>query len=163
MSENNPPKVALLILDGWGINHNPAVSAIEAASTPFMDSLIKTYPNNVLTTFGEKVGLPEGQMGNSEVGHMNIGAGRIVYQELVRINKAFAEKQVEGSLIYKDSVTFAEDHTKRVHIMGLLSDGGVHSHISHLFSLCEILSKNLSLKFLFMFFSMVATQTRCQA
>ncbi|MBK6364161.1 MAG: 2,3-bisphosphoglycerate-independent phosphoglycerate mutase [Saprospiraceae bacterium] len=146
MSENNPPKVALLILDGWGINHNPAVSAIEAASTPFMDSLIKTYPNNVLTTFGEKVGLPEGQMGNSEVGHMNIGAGRIVYQELVRINKAFAEKQVEGSLIYKDSVTFAEDHTKRVHIMGLLSDGGVHSHISHLLSLCELFSKKPELE-----------------
>jgi 2,3-bisphosphoglycerate-independent phosphoglycerate mutase len=140
MFENNHSKVALLILDGWGINHNPAVSAIEAASTPFMDSLMKTYPNSVLTTFGEKVGLPEGQMGNSEVGHMNIGAGRIVYQELVRINKAFEDKDVEKSMIFKDSITFAQNNTKRIHIMGLLSDGGVHSHISHAMSLCNILS-----------------------
>ena len=79
-------KSALIILDGWGINPNPAVSAIEAANTPYFDSLWKKYPHNTLITFGEDVGLPEGQMGNSEVGHLNIGAGRVIYQELARIN-----------------------------------------------------------------------------
>jgi 2,3-bisphosphoglycerate-independent phosphoglycerate mutase len=139
-------KVALIILDGWGINHDPKVSAIEAASTPFFDHLIQSFPNNVLTTFGEEVGLPEGQMGNSEVGHMNIGAGRIVYQELVRINKAFKEKTIENNPAFLNTLEFAGKNTKRIHLMGLLSDGGVHSHIDHVSGLCEILKHHQDLE-----------------
>lgn len=132
-------RVALIILDGWGINHNQNVSAIEAANTNVMGRLIQDFPSATLTTFGEEVGLPEGQMGNSEVGHMNIGAGRIVYQELARINKAVREKELLTNPVLLDAVRYAQTHTKKIHLMGLVSDGGVHAHINHLIGLCEML------------------------
>ncbi|MBP9196372.1 MAG: 2,3-bisphosphoglycerate-independent phosphoglycerate mutase [Saprospiraceae bacterium] len=132
-------KLALIILDGWGINPNPAISAIEAATTPVVDHLLQTQPNATLTTFGEEVGLPEGQMGNSEVGHINIGAGRVVYQELARINKAFRENELLSNKVFCDAIEFAKSNTKKIHLLGLVSDGGVHSHIEHLKGLCEIL------------------------
>lgn len=131
--------LALVILDGWGINPDPAVSAIAAANTPVMDRLLDKYPNATLTTFGEEVGLPEGQMGNSEVGHINIGAGRIVYQELARINKAIRERELLTNEVFIDAVKFSTLNTKKIHLLGLVSDGGVHSHIDHLLGLCEIL------------------------
>ncbi len=131
-------KVLLLILDGWGHGPKPEVSAIAQAQTPFIDSLYKKYPNAELVTFGEQVGLPEGQMGNSEVGHLNIGAGRIVYQELARINKAIRDKELHQNATLLDALQHAKQHNKAVHFMGLVSDGGVHSHISHLKALCDI-------------------------
>ena len=132
-------RVALIILDGWGINKDPKVSAIQAAQTPVMDRLMVEFPSATLTTFGEAVGLPEGQMGNSEVGHMNIGAGRIVYQELARINKAFRENELQTNQILVDAIQYARIHTKKIHLLGLVSDGGVHSHVNHLLGLCDIL------------------------
>lgn len=137
--QNLKKDVALVILDGWGVNINPKISAIAAANTPYMDSLLDHYPSSTLTTFGEEVGLPVGQMGNSEVGHINIGAGRIVYQELARINKAIREKELLSNPVFTDSITYAKQHTKRIHLLGLVSDGGVHSHIDHLLGLCELL------------------------
>ncbi|HNL06846.1 MAG TPA: 2,3-bisphosphoglycerate-independent phosphoglycerate mutase [Chitinophagales bacterium] len=131
-------KVMLIILDGWGINHNPAISAIEYAQTPYMDSLLRTYPNNTLITHSEMVGLPDGQMGNSEVGHLNIGAGRIVYQELLRINRAFSQKTIDHNATLLAALQYAQTHQKAVHLLGLVSDGGVHSHINHLKGLCDI-------------------------
>lgn len=134
-------KLALIILDGWGINPDPSVSAIEAAYTPVMDQLIETKPNATLTTFGEEVGLPDGQMGNSEVGHINIGAGRVVYQELARINKAIRENELLTNKVFCDAINFAKNNTKKIHLLGLVSDGGVHSHIDHLLGLCKILKQ----------------------
>ncbi|HMT51939.1 MAG TPA: 2,3-bisphosphoglycerate-independent phosphoglycerate mutase [Saprospiraceae bacterium] len=131
--------VALIILDGWGINNDKNVSAIAAANTPVVDNLKAQYPHACLTTFGENVGLPDGQMGNSEVGHINIGAGRVVYQELARINKAFRERELLSNQVFLDAIQYAKSHTKRIHLLGLVSDGGVHSHIDHLAGLCEIL------------------------
>ncbi len=131
--------LALVILDGWGINADKSVSAIAAAYTPIMDHLFENYPAATLTTFGEDVGLPEGQMGNSEVGHINIGAGRVVYQELARINKAIREKELLSNQVFVDAVQFASNNTKKIHLLGLVSDGGVHSHIDHLMGLCDIL------------------------
>lgn len=131
-------RVALIILDGWGHGPNPKVSAIAQANTPFMDSLYKNYPNSELVTYGEAVGLPEGQMGNSEVGHLNIGAGRIVYQELARINKAIRERELHENPVLLKALKYAKDNNKPVHLMGLVSDGGVHSHIRHLEALCDI-------------------------
>ena len=107
--------LALVILDGWGINQNKAISAIAAANTPIVDGLLDQYPNATLTTFGEKVGLPEGQMGNSEVGHINIGAGRVVYQELARINKAIRDKELLSNQVFIDAIQFASNNTKRIH------------------------------------------------
>ncbi len=135
-------KVALLILDGWGHGLNPAVSAIAQANTPFVDSLYDKFPNAELTTHGELVGLPAGQMGNSEVGHLNIGAGRIVYQELLRINNAIKDKTLDNNAVLKDAMTYAKEHNKPIHLMGLVSDGGVHSHIEHIKGLCDILHDN---------------------
>ncbi|KXK39259.1 MAG: 2,3-bisphosphoglycerate-independent phosphoglycerate mutase [Saprospiraceae bacterium] len=132
-------RLALIILDGWGINHNPKVSAIEAARTPVMDRLLENFPSATLITFGEEVGLPEGQMGNSEVGHMNIGAGRVVYQELARINKAIREKELLNNKVFSEAVEYAASHTKKIHLLGLVSDGGVHAHINHLLGLCDLL------------------------
>lgn len=132
--------LALIILDGWGINHNPRVSAIEAAETPVIDGLLERFPNATLTTFGEEVGLPEGQMGNSEVGHMNIGAGRVVYQELARINKAVRENELQSHPVFTESIQYAVSHGKKIHLLGLVSDGGVHSHTAHLAGLCDLLS-----------------------
>ena len=132
-------KVALIILDGWGIGSDPTRSAIAQASTPFYHQLIATYPNATLFTYGEYVGLPDGQMGNSEVGHINIGAGRIIYQELARINKAVREKELHQMPILLDAIRAAKERNAKIHLMGLVSDGGVHSHITHLLALCDIL------------------------
>tara|TARA_R110002074_G_scaffold84015_3_gene186652 strand:+ start:2880 stop:4397 length:1518 start_codon:yes stop_codon:yes gene_type:complete len=128
-------KVVLMILDGWGKSPDPKVSAIDNAQTPFIDSLYTTYPSASLRTDGLHVGLPDGQMGNSEVGHMNLGAGRIVYQDLVKINLAVKNKTLQEELVLKNAFKYAKTNNKNVHFLGLVSDGGVHSHISHLFGL----------------------------
>lgn len=127
----------LMILDGWGINHDPKVSAIEKANTPFIDECLEKYPNATLVTYGMKVGLPEGQMGNSEVGHMNLGAGRVVYQNLTRINLAVENKTLLNEEVLKSEFQFTRDNNKKLHFIGLVSDGGVHSHINHLFGLLD--------------------------
>ncbi len=121
-----------MILDGWGKSPDPKVSAIEQANTPFIDSLYTQYPNSNLLTDGMNVGLPEGQMGNSEVGHMNLGAGRIVYQDLAKINKAVAEDTLKNEEVLQTAFSYAKSNNKPVHFLGLVSDGGVHSHIDHL-------------------------------
>ncbi|WP_034922584.1 2,3-bisphosphoglycerate-independent phosphoglycerate mutase [Gillisia sp. CAL575] len=125
-------KVILMILDGWGITQDPKVSAISRANTPFIDSLFKNYPNAQLLTHGMNVGLPEGQMGNSEVGHMNLGAGRIVYQDLAKINLAVQNNSLISEPVLEQAFDYALRNNKPIHFMGLLSDGGVHSHINHL-------------------------------
>ena len=130
-------KVILMILDGWGKSPDPKISAIENANTPFIDSLYKNYPNANLLTDGMNVGLPEGQMGNSEVGHMNLGAGRIVYQDLAKINLAVKENTLKDEKVLKDAFLYAKENNKPVHFLGLLSDGGVHSHITHLKGLIQ--------------------------
>ena len=134
--------VLLMILDGWGISPDPKVSAVAQANTPFYDKALKTYANATLKTYGMDVGLPEGQMGNSEVGHMNIGAGRIVYQDFARINKAIAENTFKDEQKLKSALVYATEHNKPIHLLGLLSDGGVHSHINHLKALIEICEAN---------------------
>jgi len=131
-------KVLLMILDGWGKSPDPKVSAIDHANTPFVDALYKQYPNADLLTDGMNVGLPEGQMGNSEVGHMNIGAGRIVYQDLAKINLAVQNNTLKDEKALKDAFLYAKNNDKAVHFLGLLSDGGVHSHIKHLKGLIEV-------------------------
>ena len=125
-------KVILLILDGWGITQDEKVSAVAQANTPYFDSLIQKYPNAQLFTHGMNVGLPDGQMGNSEVGHMNLGAGRIVYQDLAKINLAVQNKSLKTEPVLEQAFDYAVRNNKPVHFMGLLSDGGVHSHIDHL-------------------------------
>lgn len=130
-------KVILMILDGWGINPDENVSAIAKAHTPFYDSCLQKYPNATLITYGSEVGLPDGQMGNSEVGHMNLGAGRIVYQNLVRLNMAVQNKTFLNESILNSQFQFARDNNKKVHFIGLTSNGGVHSHISHLYGLLD--------------------------
>ncbi|AUP78412.1 2,3-bisphosphoglycerate-independent phosphoglycerate mutase [Flavivirga eckloniae] len=130
-------KVILMILDGWGNSPDPKVSAIDHANTSFIDSLYKKYPFATLRTDGLHVGLPEGQMGNSEVGHMNLGAGRIVYQDLVKVNLAVKNKTLNNEEVLVDAFNYAKTNNKDVHFLGLLSDGGVHSHINHLFGLLE--------------------------
>uniref|UniRef100_UPI0040491D9D 2,3-bisphosphoglycerate-independent phosphoglycerate mutase n=1 Tax=Flavobacterium sp. TaxID=239 RepID=UPI0040491D9D len=130
-------KVILMILDGWGHSPDPEVSAIDHANTPFIDGLYHKYPNAELRTDGLNVGLPEGQMGNSEVGHMNLGAGRIVYQELTRINLAVKNKTLSQEKVVQEAFAYAAQNNKRVHFLGLVSDGGVHSHTSHLRGLLE--------------------------
>lgn len=131
-------KTMLVILDGWGHGPNRKADAIAQARVPFVNSLYQKYPNSELVTYGEEVGLPEGQMGNSEVGHLNIGAGRVVYQELARINKAIRDKTLHKHEALLEALRFAKANDKPVHFMGLLSDGGVHSHIEHLKALCDI-------------------------
>ncbi|MBF8148445.1 2,3-bisphosphoglycerate-independent phosphoglycerate mutase [Winogradskyella sp. F6397] len=128
-------KVILMILDGWGKSPDPKVSAIDNAQTPFIDSLYTKYPNASLRTDGLHVGLPEGQMGNSEVGHMNLGAGRIVYQDLVKINLAVENNTLREEPVLKTAFEYAKANNKNVHLLGLVSDGGVHSHINHLYGL----------------------------
>ena len=125
-------KVILMILDGWGKSPDPKVSAIDNAQTPFIDSLYTKYPSAELRTDGLHVGLPEGQMGNSEVGHMNLGAGRIVYQDLAKINLAVKNNTLAKEPVLIDAFKYAKDNDRDVHFLGLLSDGGVHSHIDHL-------------------------------
>lgn len=129
--------VLLMILDGWGNSPDPKVSAIDHANTPFIDSLYKKYPFAQLRTDGLNVGLPEGQMGNSEVGHMNLGAGRIVYQDLAKINLAVQNNTLSAEPVLQEAFNYAKVHNKPVHFVGLLSDGGVHSHINHLFGLLD--------------------------
>ena len=131
-------KIMLLILDGWGYGKKFESDAIANANTPIMDLLKKTYPNSTLVTHGEQVGLPKGQMGNSEVGHLNIGAGRIVYQELLRINNAIKSGELQKHPVLLDALRYAKENNKPVHFMGLVSDGGVHSHIDHLLALCDV-------------------------
>jgi 2,3-bisphosphoglycerate-independent phosphoglycerate mutase len=131
-------KAFLLILDGWGLGQKPEADAIKQADTPFFDHLWEKYPHSTLITHGEDVGLPDGQMGNSEVGHLNIGAGRIVWQELARINKAIRERTLHQNKVLLEALDYAKAHDKPVHLLGLVSDGGVHSHINHLKALCDI-------------------------
>ncbi len=131
-------KVILMILDGWGIATNPEVSAIDKADTPFVDGLYDKYPHSKLEASGMAVGLPEGQMGNSEVGHMNIGAGRVVYQDLVKLNLAVEEKTLGDNETLMKGLKYAKDNGKKVHFIGLVSNGGVHSHINHLKGLCTL-------------------------
>lgn len=131
-----------MILDGWGKSPDPKVSAIDNAETPFIDSLYTKYANASLRTDGLHVGLPEGQMGNSEVGHMNLGAGRIVYQDLVKINLAVENKTLQDEQVLKDAFEYAKANGKDVHFLGLVSDGGVHSHINHLFGLLDAAKEN---------------------
>jgi len=125
-------KTLLMILDGWGIAQNPEVSAIHLAHTPFMDGLYGRYPAATLEASGLAVGLPDGQMGNSEVGHMNLGAGRIVYQDLVKINLAFGSGEISNFQVLADAFALAKKSNKKLHFIGLVSDGGVHAHINHL-------------------------------
>lgn len=133
-------KVILIIMDGWGLGKKKESDAIQNANTPFVSSLYKKYPNTTLVTCGEAVGLPAGQMGNSEVGHLNLGAGRIVYQELEKINVAVRSGEFQKNNILLNSLNYAKENNKSLHLMGLVSDGGVHSHINHLkaiTSLCK--------------------------
>lgn len=135
-------KVALVILDGWGKVDNPEISAIANAQTPTMDKLYQQYPDAELVTFGGQVGLPEGQIGNSEVGHMNIGAGRVVYQSLARINKALKDQEVGTNPVFEQMLCHAQEGNKRLHLMGLVSDGGVHSSLEHLKGICDLLKSH---------------------
>jgi 2,3-bisphosphoglycerate-independent phosphoglycerate mutase len=131
-------KVILIIMDGWGLGKVKSSDAIQHANTPFVSSLYNKYPNNTLVTCGEDVGLPEGQMGNSEVGHLNLGAGRIVYQELQRINVAIKTGEFATNSTLLAAIDFAKQNNKPLHLMGLVSDGGVHSHTNHLKALTSL-------------------------
>jgi 2,3-bisphosphoglycerate-independent phosphoglycerate mutase len=131
-------KVVLIIMDGWGEAPAGNSNAISRAKTPFINSLYKNYPHSHLLTSGEDVGLPEGQMGNSEVGHLNIGAGRIVYQELAMINKAVKENTIAGNKTLLNTFDYVKKNNCKLHLIGLVSDGGVHSHINHLIKLCML-------------------------
>lgn len=135
-------KVILMILDGWGTSPDPKVSAIDQAKTPFIDQLYQKYPHTYLRTDGLHVGLPEGQMGNSEVGHMNLGAGRIIYQDLAKINLAVQNQTLQEEKVLKEAFSYAKTNGKKVHFLGLLSDGGVHSHINHLYGLLLAAKEN---------------------
>lgn len=131
-------KAILVIMDGWGLGKVPSADAIQQAHVPFVSSLYHQYPNTTLITCGEQVGLPDGQMGNSEVGHLNLGAGRIVYQELQRINVAVRTGELASNAKLLDAVQYAQSNGKALHLIGLVSDGGVHSHISHLKAICDV-------------------------
>lgn len=131
-------KVLLVILDGYGLGDHKKDDAIFNTPTPYIDSLMKEYPNSKLMACGEDVGLPAGQMGNSEVGHLNIGAGRIVYQDLVKINRAIADGSILKNQEIANAFSYARDNKVPIHFMGLTSDGGVHSSLDHLFALCDI-------------------------
>lgn len=130
-------KAILIILDGWGLGTNPEVDALAQANTPYFDELSESYPNSTLVTFGEEVGLPSGQMGNSEVGHLNIGAGRIVYQDFTKINKSIRDGDFFTNPLLLKLFDQAKQNDKNVHFIGLLSDGGVHSHMTHVTALCD--------------------------
>lgn len=131
-------KVILVIMDGWGLGKTASADAIQQANVPFVSSLYQTYPNTTLVTCGEEVGLPDGQMGNSEVGHLNLGAGRIVYQELQRINVAVKTGELAANQQFLKSIEYAKNNDKALHLIGLVSDGGVHSHINHLKAICDL-------------------------
>ncbi|MEO6685429.1 MAG: 2,3-bisphosphoglycerate-independent phosphoglycerate mutase [Dyadobacter sp.] len=147
-------KVILIIMDGWGIAKagEENRSAVLAANTPFYDSILQKYPHSKLEASGLAVGLPDGQMGNSEVGHTNLGAGRVVYQDLVKINLAVSSGTLANEPVLNDALTFAKENNKKVHFIGLVSDGGVHSHIDHVKGLCKIAAnKGLSNVFIHAF------------
>ncbi|MCQ2083764.1 MAG: 2,3-bisphosphoglycerate-independent phosphoglycerate mutase [Bacteroidaceae bacterium] len=131
-------KALLMILDGWGIGNHSKADVIFNTPTPYMDYLMATYPNAQLLASGENVGLPDGQMGNSEVGHLNIGAGRVVYQDLVKINRAIADGSIRQNKEIVSAYSYAKQNGKKLHLMGLVSNGGVHSSLEHLFCLCDI-------------------------
>src|ERR1700733_11590028 len=128
----------LIIMDGWGLGRIESADAIRHAKTPFVSSLYSKYPNSTLVTCGEAVGLPDGQMGNSEVGHLNLGAGRIVYQELQRINVAIRDRSFFENKELLASIRFAKNNNRPLHLLGLVSNGGVHSHTSHLQAICDV-------------------------
>ncbi len=131
-------KFLLMILDGWGIGNGTKSDVIASTGSPFITELKAKYPNSQLLTCGENVGLPDGQMGNSEVGHLNIGAGRVMYQDLVRINIAVRDNTISDNPALKTALKYAKDNNKAVHFIGLLSDGGVHSSEKHLYKLCDV-------------------------
>lgn len=131
-------KAILVILDGWGHGRKDDSNAIHLANTPFVDSLYTQSPTTELVTYGEEVGLPEGQMGNSEVGHLNIGAGRVVYQDFARINKAVKDNSIKDQKALTEAFEYAKTNQKQVHFIGLVSPGGIHSHEKHLYKLCEM-------------------------
>jgi 2,3-bisphosphoglycerate-independent phosphoglycerate mutase len=130
-------KTALIILDGWGIGNGSSSDGIALSKTPVMNQLLKDWPHGTLKTFGEDVGLPQGQMGNSEVGHLNIGAGRVVYQDLVRINLAIRDRSFFEEPVLKEAAAYVKKEQKSLHLFGLVSDGGVHSSLEHLLALVE--------------------------
>jgi len=138
----------LVIMDGWGLGKVASADAIQHANVPFVASLYNKYPNTTLVTCGEAVGLPDGQMGNSEVGHLNLGAGRIVYQELQRINVSIRDGSFAKNEVLLDAIRFAKKNNKPLHLLGLVSDGGVHSHINHLKAIVDI-CKNENLQEVF--------------
>lgn len=141
-------KAILIILDGWGIGDKSKSDVIYHTPTPVMDSLVAKYPHSQLLTSGESVGLPDGQMGNSEVGHLNIGAGRVVYQDLVKINKEIRDNTIVDNPVLKEAYTYAKENNKKIHLFGLLSDGGVHSMDVHAHKLCDI-AKDYGIKDIF--------------
>ena len=153
-------KALLMILDGWGCGDHQKDDVIFNTPTPYWDSLLATYPHSQLQASGENVGLPDGQMGNSEVGHLNIGAGRIVYQDLVKINRACADNSILKNKEIVSAFSYAKEHGKNMHFMGLTSNGGVHSSLDHLFKLCDI-AKEYGLENTFIHcFMAVVTLTR---
>ena len=131
-------KALLMILDGWGLGDQKKDDVIFNTPTPYWDYLMSTYPHSQLQASGENVGLPDGQMGNSEVGHLNIGAGRVVYQDLVKINRACADNSIMKNPEIVSAFSYAKENGKNIHFMGLTSNGGVHSSMVHLFKLCDI-------------------------
>ncbi len=134
-------KALLMILDGWGIGDHSKSDVISVTPTPYWDYLLKTYPHSELQASGENVGLPDGQMGNSEVGHLNIGAGRVLYQDLVKINKAIKDGSIMDNTEVRSAFSYAKEHNVGIHFMGLTSTGGVHSSLDHVFALCDIAKK----------------------
>lgn len=134
-------QTVLCILDGWGLTENTTHSAIAKANTPFYDSLLQNYPNTVLEASGLSVGLPDGQMGNSEVGHTSIGAGRVIFQDLPKISKIVADGKMKKNSVLKDTIKATKKNKGSIHLMGLLSDGGVHSHINHIIEVAKVIAK----------------------
>src|ERR1700733_2192049 len=134
-------KAILIIMDGWGLGQVKSADAIQNANVPFVTSLYSAYPNTTLVTYGEDVGLPEGQMGNSEVGHLNLGAGRVVNQELQRINVAIRDGSFFQNPVLLAAIRGAIRNDKALHLLGLVSDGGVHSHIRHLEAIVDACRK----------------------
>src|SRR5690554_64671 len=133
-----PKPLALIILDGFGLRDEQKGNAIKMAKTPVLDKLMRDYPTGKLQASGEAVGLPEGQMGNSEVGHLNLGAGRVVYQDYTRINKGIEDGSILENPVLNKAIDHVNQHDSSLHLMGLVSDGGVHSHIKHLYGLLEM-------------------------
>lgn len=136
--DSHSKPVALLILDGWGLREEREGNAVAQANKPNFDRLWANYPHTTLGASGEAVGLPEGQMGNSEVGHLNIGAGRVVYQSLTKVSKDIRDGAFFENQVFLDAIHHAKDRGKALHLYGLVSDGGVHAHIQHLFALLEL-------------------------